>query len=347
MTIFAFPLFADADARRWLLSLARRSAGGGAGRRQSPSCATARPRCCSATFRAPLIEAAGLNPENVDVVLVDDPEINAFVASGQMVYIHSGLITAADNVNELQGVIAHELGHVAGGHSIRFSEGARPGQQPVDRVLAARRRWRWPPAPATPAIGLIMAGQQAALSRFLAFSRTQESSADQAGANIFRPPGSAARAARLLRQAAEPGIPPRGLCQGQLRPHPPAFDERVAALKQVSRTMPPGTAARPGARGALPAGQGQAARLCRIPSRRRSNIPKPTSSVPAHYARAYAYHVGGYPEKRCRKPTPARARSARSLLPRAEGPDPARIRQAGGGDRAAARSDRPFAQFSR
>ncbi|HTG39382.1 M48 family metallopeptidase, partial [Sphingomonas sp.] len=64
----------------------------------------------------PIIEAAGLSPRNVRIVLINDSSINAFVAGGQAVYIHSGLIDAADNINEVQGVIAHELGHVTGGH---------------------------------------------------------------------------------------------------------------------------------------------------------------------------------------------------------------------------------------
>ena len=73
----------------------------------------------------PLMEAAGLRPENVQIVLIQDSSINAFVAGGQVVYIHSGLVQAADNVNEVQGVIAHELGHIVGGHVIRFGEGAK------------------------------------------------------------------------------------------------------------------------------------------------------------------------------------------------------------------------------
>ena len=71
----------------------------------------------------PIIEAAGLQPSNVKIVLINDPEINAFVATGQSVYIQTGLLTASDNVGQLQGVIAHELGHVAGGHSIRLQQG--------------------------------------------------------------------------------------------------------------------------------------------------------------------------------------------------------------------------------
>ncbi|HET7281762.1 MAG TPA: M48 family metalloprotease, partial [Sphingomicrobium sp.] len=60
----------------------------------------------------PLIRAAGLDPHSVNVVLLNDPEINAFVSTGQTVYVQSGLLEATDNVNQLQGVVAHELGHV-------------------------------------------------------------------------------------------------------------------------------------------------------------------------------------------------------------------------------------------
>src|SRR5215218_7675466 len=73
----------------------------------------------------PMIQAAGMDPKNVKVVLLNDPEINAFVATGQTIYLQSGLIFAADNVNQVQGVIAHELGHVVAGDSIRVDSGQR------------------------------------------------------------------------------------------------------------------------------------------------------------------------------------------------------------------------------
>ncbi len=66
----------------------------------------------------PLVEAAGMPRGSVDVVLIQDPSINAFVAGGQRIYVHSGLINAADSANEVQGVLAHELGHITGGHVI-------------------------------------------------------------------------------------------------------------------------------------------------------------------------------------------------------------------------------------
>jgi len=56
----------------------------------------------------PLIEASELEPESVEIVLINDPSINAFVAGGQVVYIHSGLLNAAETANEVQGVIASD-----------------------------------------------------------------------------------------------------------------------------------------------------------------------------------------------------------------------------------------------
>ena len=75
----------------------------------------------------PLIRAAGLDPRNVSVVLVGDMSINAFVAGGQVVYLNAGLINEAGSALEVQGVIAHELGHVTGGHVINEG-GAREAQ---------------------------------------------------------------------------------------------------------------------------------------------------------------------------------------------------------------------------
>src|SRR6476646_5436801 len=73
----------------------------------------------------PIVIAAGLDPRNVRIVLLYDKTINAFVAGGQIVYIHSATLTEADNTDMVQGVLAHEIGHITGGHIVRLSEGAK------------------------------------------------------------------------------------------------------------------------------------------------------------------------------------------------------------------------------
>lgn len=139
----------------------------------------------------PLIAASGLDPRNVDIVLVGDPNINAFVAGGQAVYVHSGLINAASSAGEVQGVIAHELGHITGGHVINGGGGkAATGISILSLLLGAAAAAA---GGGEAAMAVIMAGQQAAMGKYLAFSRAQESTADAAGAQFLSKAGISGR----------------------------------------------------------------------------------------------------------------------------------------------------------
>lgn len=139
----------------------------------------------------PLIAAAGLDPKNVDIVLINDSSVNAFVAGGQAVYLHSGLINEASSANEVQGVIAHELGHITGGHAIN-NGGAKAAQgiSILSLLLGAAAAVA---GAGDAAMGVMMAGQQAALGKYLAFSRAQESTADAAGAQYLSKAGISGR----------------------------------------------------------------------------------------------------------------------------------------------------------
>src|SRR6478736_5105873 len=132
----------------------------------------------------PLVQAAGLPKGAVEVVLLDDSSINAQVAGGQRIYINSGLINAADSANEVQGVMAHELGHITGGHMISGADamGKATKIQLLSMLagVAAMLAGSGDAAMASMALG-----QQAAMGSFLAFSRTQEASADAASVNYL------------------------------------------------------------------------------------------------------------------------------------------------------------------
>ena len=141
---------------------------------------------------APIIAAAGLEPNNVDIVLLDEPSVNAFVAGGQAIYIHSGLINEADSALQVQGVIAHELGHLTGGHVINFTQGAKAASNIsiISLLLGAAAAVA---GGGEAAMGVIAAGQQAAMGKFLAFTRGQESAADLAGAPYLSGAGLSGR----------------------------------------------------------------------------------------------------------------------------------------------------------
>ena len=246
---------------------------------------------------APLITAAGLDPKATNVVLLNDPEINAFVATGQTVYIQSGLFVASDNVNQLQGVIAHELGHVAGGHSIRIQGGASEatGISIATMVLGALAIAA---GAGDAGMGIMMAGQRAALGRFLAFSRTQESSADLAGARYLSTAGVSGKGSieffkKLQNQEFRLAIAEKDSYD---RTHP-LSSERINALREVYEKDPAWN---------RPPDPALEARFQRVkakligfvdPKKATIRYPESDQSVPAHYARAYAYHVGAYPDK--------------------------------------------------
>jgi len=76
-------------------------------------------------FTTPLLRAAGLNADNVDIYIVNDNSLNAFVTRGQNIFLNTGLIQQAETPLQLKGVIAHEAGHIADGRIARSDYGNR------------------------------------------------------------------------------------------------------------------------------------------------------------------------------------------------------------------------------
>ena len=77
------------------------------------------------TMVVPIWKAAGLDPNAVEIMIVQDNSLNAFVAGGQRIFINTGLIMRTETPNQLIGVLAHESGHIAGGHLARMQEELR------------------------------------------------------------------------------------------------------------------------------------------------------------------------------------------------------------------------------
>ncbi|MEZ5947114.1 MAG: M48 family metalloprotease [Hyphomonas sp.] len=79
----------------------------------------------------PILTVAGLDPKDVGLYVINDPELNAFVANGQNIHIHTGLIIAADNPEQIKGVLAHETCHIACGHSVSRTRAANVASRPA------------------------------------------------------------------------------------------------------------------------------------------------------------------------------------------------------------------------
>ncbi len=133
------------------------------------------------TLASPVWRAAGLEPGSMGIYLISDDQINSFVAGGQAIFMNTGLIERAENPNQLIGVIAHETGHITGGHIISTKEAMHNAsiESIIAMVLAAGAAVAGRSgAPLLAAPGI---GERA----FLRFSIAQESTADHAALNFL------------------------------------------------------------------------------------------------------------------------------------------------------------------
>lgn len=140
----------------------------------------------------PVFVAGGLNPSAVNTYLINASSINAFVAGGQNVFMHTGTLQQANTPNEVIGVMAHETGHITGSHLTGRREAFESASAPaiVGYLLGVG-------AIALGAgdvgLALITGGQTVAQRGLLAYTRTQEASADQAALDFLERTGQSGR----------------------------------------------------------------------------------------------------------------------------------------------------------
>ncbi|MBU6497806.1 MAG: M48 family metalloprotease [Rhodospirillales bacterium] len=130
-------------------------------------------------FANPLFRAAGVDPALVRIVILRDAAINSFVATGNRLFITTGLLMQARSALEVVGVLAHETGHIAGGHLARLPEAQRNAL--IESVAALLIGVAAGVASGNAAgFGAALGAQQMALRGYLSFTRGMEASADQA-----------------------------------------------------------------------------------------------------------------------------------------------------------------------
>ncbi|MGB0921612.1 MAG: M48 family metalloprotease [Alphaproteobacteria bacterium] len=128
----------------------------------------------------PIFEAAGLLPEDVHIYIVGDDSLNAFVAGGQNMFLHTGLMKKVDTPEQLAGVMAHETGHISGGHLARLPD-AMSGATAAMILTYILGAAAMVAGEGDAGMAILAGGQTIGQRTILAFSRGQESAADQAG----------------------------------------------------------------------------------------------------------------------------------------------------------------------
>lgn len=194
-------------------------------------------------YAVPLLKAAGIRRNRVDIVLVNDRSFNAFV-SGSRIFMHTGAIVEAETPNEIIGVLAHEIGHLAGGHQDRLRQELDRAQ--VIAVVTALLGVAGAAAAGASgsngltqgAIGLATAGPGIAQRGLLAYQRSEERAADRAAIDYLNATGQSARGMletfrRFERNLTMAGreINPYGISH-------PLPRERIAALEELAKSSP-------------------------------------------------------------------------------------------------------------
>lgn len=242
------------------------------------------------TYATPLFEAAGLNAKDVDIYLIDDPSLNAFVAGGMNIFLHTGLIIRSQSPNQLIGVLAHETGHIADGHIARFT--ARMKDVSTAAIIATILGTAGAVAGGgQAAMGGILGAQSAAQQALLSYSRTQESAADQAGMSFLDRSGQSSRGLLNFFHFLEGEELLSSTRQdAYLRTHPLTRDRVQAVEDHVSRSPYSGAQDSPDL---VEMHRRMVAKLSAFlgsPSATLVRYPQSDTSVAARYARAVAYY---------------------------------------------------------
>jgi predicted Zn-dependent protease len=190
------------------------------------------------TYATPIFEAAGLAPSDIKINLVNDSRLNAFVANGLNLFINTGLIQKTTHPNQLIGVIAHETGHIAGGHLVRLrDEMENMGFQAlIGAALGAAAAAASGDGGAGAAIAL--GSQEMARRNFLQYSRSQESSADHAALRFLDQAGISSKGlAEFLETLGDQELLSSTRQDPYLRTHPITQD-RIEAARQHAAHSP-------------------------------------------------------------------------------------------------------------
>jgi len=242
-------------------------------------------------YSTPVFRAAGLEAEAINIYLVKDNSLNAFVAGGQNIFIHTGLLLKSTSASEIIGVIAHETGHISGGHLSRTGDAISRSSAPA--LLGFILGGAASIATGRGDIGaaITAGGQSIAQRNFLRYSRTQESSADHAALKYLdTTKQSATGLSQFMTVLQDQELLSTASQDPYVRTHP-LSRERIETIENHVKNSPYSN---------VPPSPFQVASHARIkaklyaflnaPGRTLRIYKKSDSSVAARYARAIAYY---------------------------------------------------------
>jgi predicted Zn-dependent protease len=242
-------------------------------------------------YATPLFQAAGLSPQSIRLYIVNDRALNAFVAGGLNLFVHTGLLIETTEPGEVIGVLAHETGHISGGHLATRGSALEQTQAALIATYLLGLGAALATGEAGVGAAVLSGGQDIALRSLLQYTRTQENSADQAAVTLLRSTQQSPRGLlKFMESLSGQEVLLTSNQDPYLRTHPLTQD-RIDFLQEAVRESPFSDKPTP-------------AELQMMHDRMRAKLigflntlgqvlrtyPETDNSLPARYARAIAYY---------------------------------------------------------
>ncbi|MEO9337016.1 M48 family metalloprotease [Mesorhizobium sp. SB112] len=194
-------------------------------------------------YARPILKAAGLSRSGINIILINDSSFNAFVA-GRRMFINTGALLQAETPNEIIGVLAHEAGHIAGGHQERLREQLARAQTMaivagllgIGAAVAGAAAGSGELAGA--GSGLAMGGGEMARRGLLGYQRTEEVTADRSAITYLQATGQSAKGMLTTFKRFQSALSLSGARVDPYQVSHPMPRERIANLETLARASP-------------------------------------------------------------------------------------------------------------
>ncbi len=194
-------------------------------------------------YTRPILKVAGLGQRNIRVVIVNDRSFNAFVIDAKRIFVNTGALMDSETPNQIIGVLAHETGHIAGGHLSKIHNELANAQTAM--ILAMLLGIGAVAASATSRGNVggdpsaaILGPQLMVMRSLLAYQRAQEDQADRAGVHFLTLTSQSPKGMyETFKRFADRELYAARGADPYLQSHPMAA-ERIAALEALARPSP-------------------------------------------------------------------------------------------------------------
>lgn len=186
----------------------------------------------------PVFKAADIPFNRNNIYIVNDDSLNAFVGDGNNMFVHTGTLMKANDENEIAGVLAHETGHIMGGHILRQKIKLQNMQQISLASMLAAGAAAATTGRADAAIAIMMGTQSSMLNAMLAYQVEEERSADESAVKLLQKTEQSPAGMRNFMKKIDRQNRLNGIAENPYFRTHPVTAERISFLNNAVRQSP-------------------------------------------------------------------------------------------------------------